>query len=82
MAIGIDLAFNPPLPEVQLHSDGKLLGTNLDLLERLAEVAGVQPLGAFSWINGFRTLATICWILMRSCKRGMNGLQRQRPSEP
>ena len=47
MAIGIYLAFDPPLPDVQLRSDGKLLRTQLDTLERLAAVAGVPPLGAF-----------------------------------
>jgi hypothetical protein len=47
MAIGIYLGFNPPIPEVQLHSDGKLLGTHLEQLHRLAEIAGVPPLGSF-----------------------------------
>jgi hypothetical protein len=47
MAIGIYLTFNPPLPDVQLHSDGKLLGTHLEVLEQLANAANVPPLGAF-----------------------------------
>src|SRR5437870_4639295 len=47
MAIRIYLGFNPPIPEVQLHSDGKLLGTHLEQLHRLAEIAGVPPLGSF-----------------------------------
>lgn len=47
MAIGIYLAFNPPAADVQIHSDGKLLGTHLETLDRLAESAGVPPLGSF-----------------------------------
>jgi hypothetical protein len=42
-----NLAFKPTLPDVQLRSDGKLLGTQLDALEQLADIAGVAPLGAF-----------------------------------
>jgi hypothetical protein len=47
MAIGVYLTFNPPAPELQLQSDGKLLGTHLEFLEQLAETAGVPSLGAY-----------------------------------
>jgi hypothetical protein len=47
MAIGIYPAFNPPIPEAHLRSDGKLLGTHLEALDQLAEVAGMPPLGSF-----------------------------------
>lgn len=47
MTIGIYLAFNPPLPHVELRSDGKLLGKHLETLHDLAERAGVPPLGSF-----------------------------------
>jgi hypothetical protein len=47
MAIGIYLAFNPPAPDVQIHSDGKLLGTQMETLDQLAGIAGVSPLGSF-----------------------------------
>jgi hypothetical protein len=47
MAIGIYPAFNPPVPEAQLSSDGKLLGTQLETLDQLAETAGVPPLDSF-----------------------------------
>lgn len=47
MGVGIYLAFNPPLPDVRLGSDGKLLAKHLDMLDRLAQVAEVLPLDAF-----------------------------------
>ncbi len=47
MGVGIYLAFNPPIPDVALGSDGKLLAKHLETLDRLAEVAEVSPLGSF-----------------------------------
>lgn len=47
MAIGIYIAFNPPAPDIWLSSDGKLLGTHLETLERLAELVGVPSLSSF-----------------------------------
>ena len=47
MGIAIYPAFNPPVPEAQLGSDGKLLAKHLETLDQLAEVAGVSPLSSF-----------------------------------
>jgi hypothetical protein len=47
MAISIYLAFHPPQPDVQLHSDGKLLASQLELLAEVAAVAEVPPLNSF-----------------------------------
>jgi hypothetical protein len=47
MGVGIYLAFNPPVPEAQLGSDGKLLAKHLETFDQLAEAAGVSPLSSF-----------------------------------
>lgn len=48
MGVGIYPAFNPPVPEAHLGSDGKLLAEHLETLDQLAEVAGVSPLSSFT----------------------------------
>lgn len=47
MGIGIDLAFNPPLPDVCISTDGKFLAEQLGTLDDLAAIAGVPPLTAY-----------------------------------
>ena len=47
MGIGIFPAFNPPLPDVGLQSDGKFLEKMLYTLDRLAASNRVSPLSAY-----------------------------------
>ncbi|MGL6097445.1 MAG: hypothetical protein ACRC7O_16810 [Fimbriiglobus sp.] len=47
MAIGIFPKFDPPLPGVEMTSDGKFLAAKLGVLDRIAATAGVPSLTTY-----------------------------------